>query len=667
MTSSIDSTGTVDHVAGIAQFTTTDIPDALITYAYDYSTGVHTESFNPTKSGSSISVALANTPIRPGSVRCQWVVNHTYLVNAISMGQSAFVINVYDDGDEAFESGSISGSIDYASGAITMIVDATRQVLVPQMEWKKSHITGVVSGWPVSWSWEDVGYTFTNGALFSVRYQDSAGTTESVSEGYPLPPVKIYLGVGAAGPTVPGSLRFTFRARTYVDRNGSLYFDVSETTNTGTLGGSYDYASNVATITAFGTGSDTTVTIHSMLTRYVNPGVSGVLFRAPGRPLRAESFTIRATSLDGTLMTATTDINGVIAGTGIAGDVDWQTGIARVAFGAMVTAAGNESEPWYDPDAVVGGNIWKPMLVDPSSVFFGCVVYRSIPLDPSIVGIDPVRLPNDGRVVAMRPGDVAVVHHTAETVMASPTGGSTIDLGRERLAWAEVFDAANTPVESVWYTLDLDDGELVWADPLNLSAYTLPITCRHRIEDARLCTDVQISGEITLQAALSHDFPAGTQISSAIAYGDKQARQTNLFDQATWTSEWSDTLIGSAATGSFNNTVYPIEVTNDGAIDERWAIVFTSGSAVNVIGETVGQVLTNVPISADIAPINPVGGEPYFTMDKDGFGGGWAAQNVIRFNTLSATGPVWLARVIKPSTPTVDADRTRWQIYGNAH
>ena len=61
----------------------------------------------------------------------------------------------------------------------------------------------------------------------------------------------------------PGSIRFTFRGRTYVDRNGSLYYDINPATNVGTLGGSYDYVGNIATITEFGSGSSTTVTIHS--------------------------------------------------------------------------------------------------------------------------------------------------------------------------------------------------------------------------------------------------------------------------------------------------------------------------------------------------------------------------------------------------------------------
>lgn len=671
-----DATGTVDVVNGVVRFTTTAAPDAQITYAYDYATGIHTEDFNPSKVGSQISVTLANAPVRPGSVRCRWIANYAYTYGNVSMADTQRIIEVFDNGAGVFALPAISdsygadgfdGTLNNTTGAIAMDVDATLPTWIAAgFEFRRMAGGGLCSSIS-SWALEDRGYTFTSGALFSVRYQEAGGGVTSTSENHDLPSVALHLGRGAAGPSVPGSIRFTFRGRTYVDRNGSLYYDIDPATNVGTLGGSYDYAGNIATITAFGSGSSTTVTIHSMLTRYTNPGASAVLFRAPGTPLRAGSFTVRATTLTGTLLTASADINGDLDTANIIGKVDWQTGICRVAFGEWVTAAGNESEPWYDAGNVVAGNIFKPILIDPSTAFFGCVIYSSIPVDPEIVGIDPVRLPSDGRVVGIAPGNVAVVHHTVDTTQNPPVAGATVDLGRERLAWAQVFDADGTPVESVWYTLDLDAGELTWANPLELSAYTLPLTIRHRIEDASLCTDVQINGDITLQSPLSHNFPADAQISAAIAYGDKQARQSVLFDQETWTSVWSDTQIGSAAAGSYNNTVYPIAVTNDGAIDERWAIVFTSPTAVNVIGESVGQVLTNVPISADIAPINPVGGKPYFVMDADGFSGGWSAQNVIRFNTLSATVPTWLARVIKPGAPTVTQDRTRLQYYGNAH
>ena len=549
-----------------------------------------------------------------------------------------------------------------------MSVDATLDAWYYDIEYEPNglakpvaRIVGVIE--------DEVGYTFPAGAAFNVRYQEAGAVTHSVSEGFPLPPVDIFMGRGAAGPAVPGSLKFEFRGRTYVDRGGSLYYDIDPATNSGTLGGSYDYAGNMAHITAFGGGASSDVTIASLLTRYVEPGVSGVFFRAPGAPLRAGNFTVRATAYNGDLLSGTADINGVVSGDRIAGQVDWQTGICRVVFGEYVTAAGNEMQPWFDPAAVVGSDVWQPLQVDPATVYFGAVVYRSIPVNPELIGIDPVRLPSDGRVAGIRAGDTIVVHETQEQSIAVPVAGATETLGGwDRLVFCEVWDAAGTPIEDVWYTLDLDNGELTWANPLNLSAYTMPVRLRYRIEDAMLCTDVQITGQIGLQRALTHDYSTAAQVSSCVTFGDLQARMTNLFDQATYSAGvWLDVVDGAEAPGTYNNVVYPITVTNDGAIDERWAIVFVNPSAVNVIGQTVGQVLTNAPIGSNIAPVNPVSGKPYFTMTAAGFGSGWASQNLIRFNTVSVTAPLWIGRITKPGEATETVDHTRVEVYGNAN
>ena len=54
-----------------------------------------------------------------------------------------------------------------------------------------------------------------------------------------------------------------------------------------------------------------------------------------------------------------------------------------------------------------------------------------------------------------------------------------------------------------------------------------------------------------------------------------------MFDQATWSGAWSDALVGSAATATFNNTQYPIQVTNRGAL----MVLFSIGGIAGVAGK----------------------------------------------------------------------------------
>ena len=189
----------------------------------------------------------------------------------------------------------------------------------------------------------------------------------------------------------------------------------------------------------------------------------------------------------------------------------------------------------------------------------------------------------------------------------------------------------------------------------SLAGYTTPIYAKHRIEEMALLSDVQINGLVTLTAPLLRDYPAGSQLSSALLYGDLQARATNLFDQQTWTNVWQSTVIGSSATATYNDVDYPVEVLNNAAITERWRLNFTSPTAFQVIGENLGVIGTGTT-SGDLAPVNPLTGLAYFTLRAAGWGSGWATGNQLRFDTIAAAPPTWLARCVLPGAAlTVDS------------
>jgi len=135
--------------------------------------------------------------------------------------------------------------------------------------------------------------------------------------------------------------------------------------------------------------------------------------------------------------------------------------------------------------------------------------------------------------------------------------------------------------------------------------------------------------------------------------GDVKARVSLLFDQQSWTGVWSDSLIGNPADPSFNDIDYPITVTNKGAVTERWRIQITGGgTSYNLIGEHVGQIVTGQSLTADCSPVGP-SGVPYMTIPAAGFGSGWAAGQLIRFNTVGATFPFVPIRTVQMGAETV--------------
>ncbi len=312
-------------------------------------------------------------------------------------------------------------------------------------------------------------------------------------------------------------------------------------------------------------------------------------------------------------------------------------------------------------DGVINGKVFKPKMCYAEELRYACVSYSYLPLDEDILGLNPVRLPSDGRVVIFKPGDVLVVHNTQHIV--GTYNNQSVNLGRTRVARVRVFDADGVAVDAAKWTADLDAGTVQIGD---MTGVAQPISIEHRIEDMGLCSDAQINGQLTVTRPITHDYPSpGSHVSSALIVGDMMARYTKLFEQTSWSGVWQDSVIGAQPTASYNDAIFPVLVDNAGAIQERWALIFTGTGTVRVVGETVGQIAEGQGIANVIAPNNPATGRPYFTISPGGWGTGWATGNVLRFNTIASNFPVWIARTIQQGPATEDSDSFCIQIRGD--
>lgn len=478
---------------------------------------------------------------------------------------------------------------------------------------------------------------------FSITYRLNAAGT-AASETVNLSQLILDLTPGYAENIVEGSVLFSLGGRDYIDRNGQLYYNIDRSTGAGTLGGTIDYSSGLCSLTAWATGAAPTVTLQALVTSMNFNPVEYAVFRAPAAPIKPGLFQVRAVPVDGGgTISGTADSQGLIATNDMLGSVEYQTGVINVRFGKFVTAAGHESEPWFDADAVENGEIFKPRPVLAESIQFNAVAYTYLPLSKDILGLDPVRLPADGRVPVYAPGDVVVVLND-QTTTGTYSNAQQTNLGRTRLAKLTVRDSAGQPLDINRYSANLDTGIITWLD---MSGVAQPVKIVDRIEDMAVVTDVQINGLLALSQPLTHAFPQNeTLVSNAVIYGTLFARTSIPFDQQTWTNVFSDTLIGSGVGAQYNFVQYPIQVDNASCIQERWAFIFTSASTFNVVGEHVGQILTGQSTGVDCAPVNPNTNAPYFTLLATGWGSGWSAGNVLRFNTFGANVPTWIIEAI---------------------
>lgn len=644
-------TGSINYVTRAFILTPTSLPapNTVFQWAYNQAPPGATspQTITATNNGGVLTVSgIGGGNLQPGSVSLQIVgQTATYLLSDDGQGNlSAGSVDQKSQGAGAnsYLGTTITGTINYSTGEAT--------INPPQIQSISSTWSGPYAGGIGGWT-----KTTTNliGAFGSstviAKFANAGAAFTAKTDQATLTTLTIDITPYTANSVVPASLLFSTAGRQYYDKNGTLYDQFDPTTGSGVVAGSVDYAQGEATLTEWVAASSPAITLQAGLTKFGDFWVYESSFRTPGSPLRPASLYIQISTADGRLLTGTADQNGTITGPEMAGTVQQDMGVVDVKYGLMVAdsslTADEKAEPWYDPADVVGGQIFKPTKCMPETLRFSCVVLTQLPLDPTLLGLDPVRLPKDGRVPIYRPGDVVVLLNTQDDAAATLSAGQTIALSRNDIAVFSILDANGKRLDPSLYTVDLAAGSVTMASPLDLSAYTAPFKLRHRREEMNLIGGTQIDGTLELSSPTQYDHDAGSYIASALLFGDMQANYTGLFDQQTWTGVWSDTLIGSAANSTYDDLNHPIEVLNNGAVTERWRINFTSATAFQVVGENLGIIATG-DTSTDVSVVNSLTGQPYFVLRAAGWGLGWAAGNQLRFNTRGATAPVWVARTI---------------------
>ncbi|WP_448976962.1 hypothetical protein [Neisseria sp.] len=341
--------------------------------------------------------------------------------------------------------------------------------------------------------------------------------------------------------------------------------------------------------------------------------------RTPAAPVKPESFTVYAGNGE---IVGRSNAAGEIAG-GITGKIDYETGFYEI----------KRDEGFY-----------------PEDLRYNAVTQDNLPLDSSIIGIDAVRLPADGRVPVFRKGDMIVISNRLKQDLGSAfTAAQKITLNRQNIDRLCLVDSKGKHVLAEKYTADLKAGSITFAEPLDLSQYILPLTAVCAWEEENRVTGVDISGRLKLQFAIGRNYPKEhTFVSSALIGGDLLVRATEPFSQQAWDNVWSDAQRGEPILARTNVKDYPIKLASNGAITERWLIKFIAATQFELYGERLGLVAQSDTLT-DLAPTNPATGKPYFTFKAAAFGGGWSVQNCIRFNTYGTPLPVWILRSVQPS------------------
>lgn len=533
--------------------------------------------------------------------------------------------------------GQTVGTINYTTGAITLAGTVAMDVFEHVIQNYE-----IVAGQQRFYEWRAPRsahtVALTNGTVSTVTYRMAgAATPETLSVTPTEWTLTLPLMTGQKLRTT--GLMFEVNSEVYHAASGSVSrgWNISTAASTASAGAVTD--SGVVTLTSLpATPINTVSLVNAGLDMSSGLTVGQGMFRIVSAPVKVGVFQIQAGALVGSA-----NAGGVISGGGWGGTVDYQRGIVS-----------------WNRTNIVWTNWGSWLAMDPiaaSELSYNAVFLQYLPLDATLLGLDTVRLPLDGKVPIYRPGDLVVVHNTLTTQLPNPlTKGNAYSLGRVRIASVRVKDVLGVVVPSSLYTTDLNPGTLTVSVGSDITPYSQPFTVEHRIEDMLVCSVADISGQIKTLSSLTHNFPANTSfVSSALPFGDLFARPYGYIEQATWTGVWSDVQIGTDPLASFNDGQYPVVCTNRGAITERWALIFSNSTNVRVVGESVGDLGT-FPIVSAVSPINPATGAPYFTLPALGWGNGWAVGNVLRFNTAACGAPFWPIRTVLQGPASLDSD-----------
>lgn len=513
-----------------------------------------------------------------------------------------------------------------------------------------------------------VGEEVLAASTVAVSYVPVGTSGDAATATVPAQQVLIRLAPGVTDPAVPGSVQFAWMGHTYVDADGILYRDRTPS-DPGIESGTMDYNSITAMLDDWAVGPDPqTVTVQRLWTRKQR-WTSGIVYgRTLSAPIRPGGLALTVTDMTGGNLVANVDNNGAISGDHCYGSLDFASGTYQIMFGDYVTDASlspaDKAEWWYsagDVGEVEAGKIWRPWPVDPTTLRYNAVSYVYLPVDAELLGMDPVRLPADGRVVIFRPGEYAVVGLNVTSTAFAPTNGQTYDTGHERLSVLRVLGLDGEAVEE-GFTVDLDAGTVTFDD---ITGWPAQVVVRARVEVYRRIAEVRLDGTIRFTEALGTAFPSGAVVSSALRAGDLFARVERTFDQLSWSgTTWPDSTQGDQAVASYDTTGYPIEVSNRGAITEKFALRFTSSSTFVLIGEHLGQIAAG-SINEDFAPINPASGAPYMTIRAAGWGLGWISGNVLFVHTVGAQFDVAVIRATQPGPPSAPSYRAELEARGD--
>lgn len=282
-------------------------------------------------------------------------------------------------------------------------------------------------------------------------------------------------------------------------------------------------------------------------------------------------------------------------------------------------------------------------------------------IDAPWLGLNTAQLPNNGLVNVFNQDGQVIVLNRERTELASLTPSATISTLTDA-DYIDISDATGASlytVENTHYSYDKATGNITLGT--DFSSFTAPFVLTAVKGELATVTKVNAT-ELRLLTGLKFSYPQGALVASVQVLGDLGALAFDGRSQSAWNNDFAQN--GAAGSSSLNFAQHPIVLNNKGAINQRWAVVFSSTSAFTVFGETVGSVGSGDTLN-DFAPINALHNEPFFVLPSAALAGGLQPGECYLFETKAAAKPIMLSRAISPGHSNIEFDSSTLAFRGS--
>ncbi len=147
---------------------------------------------------------------------------------------------------------------------------------------------------------------------------------------------------------------------------------------------------------------------------------------------------------------------------------------------------------------------------------------------------------------------------------------------------------------------------------------------------------------ITLVGTLGASYTAAnTRVSSVYEAGDVAASYVSFSV--------------TSASGSYDDSTYPLVIDHIGGVEANWSLTFTSATDFDIFRD--GSNIGSGNITSNVQPTNTNFSKPYFVMDWNGFGGTFQSGDTVTFTTHPAAIPLWYRRKVPAGAASLSGNK----------